>query len=203
LVAHPAAGSHGRGQRRHGALSRWLVGVQVAVQVAGLAGGEEHNDVGKPGGVLHVAGQDRRVERLQRLRVGFRCRRFNGGLTAPGATLSTGCARRIVELDEVCAHANSRFTTSLAKVPNIAADYDDPKGVPVDAIIFGGRTRDREALIRANHTDTAEGIYDGLTPRRRGDGRGRGCQGPTALRPHSMRPFMFYREGAYAAPPSG
>jgi phosphoenolpyruvate carboxykinase (GTP) len=36
------------------------------------------------------------------------------------------------------AHPNSRFTTTLANVPNIAPDFDDPKGVPVDAIIFGG-----------------------------------------------------------------
>jgi phosphoenolpyruvate carboxykinase (GTP) len=60
------------------------------------------------------------------------------------------------------AHPNSRFTTTLANVPNLAPDFADPKGVPVDAIIFGGRTRDREPLIRAI-TDLAEGVYDGLT----------------------------------------
>ncbi|MCW2796398.1 phosphoenolpyruvate carboxykinase domain-containing protein, partial [Nocardioides sp.] len=49
------------------------------------------------------------------------------------------------------AHPNSRFTTTLANVPNIADDYDAPTGVPIDAIIFGGRTRDREPLIRAIH----------------------------------------------------
>src|SRR4051794_27013286 len=36
-------------------------------------------------------------------------------------------------------HPNSRFTTALANVPNVADDFADPKGVPVDAIIFGGR----------------------------------------------------------------
>jgi len=41
------------------------------------------------------------------------------------------------------AHPNSRFTTTLANVPNIAPDYDEAKGVPIDAIIFGGRARDR------------------------------------------------------------
>ncbi|MGC8477619.1 MAG: phosphoenolpyruvate carboxykinase domain-containing protein, partial [Acetobacteraceae bacterium] len=55
---------------------------------------------------------------------------------------------------------NSRFTTTLANIPNIAPDYENPKGVPVDAIIFGGRTRDREPLIRAI-TDLPEGVYDG------------------------------------------
>src|SRR3954469_2290788 len=60
------------------------------------------------------------------------------------------------------AHPNSRFTTTLANVPNIAPDYENPEGVPIDAIIFGGRTRDREPLIRAI-ADLAEGVYDGLT----------------------------------------
>src|SRR6266542_3020309 len=50
---------------------------------------------------------------------------------------------------EAWAHPNSRFTTTLANVPNVAPDFDDPNGVPIDAIIFGGRTRDREPLIRA------------------------------------------------------
>ncbi|MGQ0467765.1 MAG: phosphoenolpyruvate carboxykinase domain-containing protein, partial [Sporichthyaceae bacterium] len=64
--------------------------------------------------------------------------------------------------NEPWAHPNSRFTTTLSKVPNIASDFEDPKGVPIDAIIFGGRTRDREPLVRAI-TDIAEGVYDGLT----------------------------------------
>jgi len=51
--------------------------------------------------------------------------------------------------DAPWAHPNSRFTTTLANVPNIASDFQNPKGVPLDAIIFGGRIRDREPLIRA------------------------------------------------------
>ena len=39
---------------------------------------------------------------------------------------------------------------------DLAPDYDAASGVPIDAIIFGGRTRDREPLIRAIH-DLAEG----------------------------------------------
>src|SRR3546814_558169 len=66
------------------------------------------------------------------------------------------------EKDLPWAHPNSRFTTTLDNVPNIAADYNAAAGVPIDAIIFGGRTRDREPLIRAIH-DLAEGVYDGLT----------------------------------------
>ena len=96
------------------------------------------------------------------------------------------------------AHPNSRFTTTLANVPNIAADFGEPKGVPIDAIIFGGRTRDREPLIRAI-TDLAEGVYDGLTLGAEATFAAEGVDGQLRYDPMSMRPFMSYPEGAYAA----
>lgn len=96
------------------------------------------------------------------------------------------------------AHPNSRFTTTLANVPNIAADFDTPKGVPIDAIIFGGRTRDREPLVRAI-TDLAEGVYDGLTLGAEATFAAEGTEGVLRYDPMSMRPFMAYSEGAYAA----
>ena len=96
------------------------------------------------------------------------------------------------------AHPNSRFTTTLANVPNLAGDYADPRGVPIDAIIFGGRTRDREPLIRAI-TDVAEGVYDGLTLGAEATFAADGLDGQLRYDPMSMRPFMSYPEGAYAA----
>lgn len=96
------------------------------------------------------------------------------------------------------AHPNSRFTTSLDNVPNVAKDYDDPRGVPVDAIIFGGRTRDREPLVRAI-TDLAEGVYDGLTLGAEATFAADGKEGILRYDPMSMRPFMSYGEGDYAA----
>jgi phosphoenolpyruvate carboxykinase (GTP) len=65
-------------------------------------------------------------------------------------------SQRPAGTDEPWSHPNSRFTTTLANVPNIASDFENPRGVPVDGIIFGGRTRDREPLIRAI-TNLAEG----------------------------------------------
>jgi phosphoenolpyruvate carboxykinase (GTP) len=99
--------------------------------------------------------------------------------------------------DEPWAHPNSRFTTTLANVPNIAPDFEDPKGVPIDGIIFGGRTRDREPLIRAI-TDLAEGVYDGLTLGAEATFAAEGVEGQLRYDPMSMRPFMSYPEGAYA-----
>lgn len=95
------------------------------------------------------------------------------------------------------AHPNSRFTTTLANVPNIAPDYEAPAGVPIDAIIFGGRVRDREPLIRA-FTDPAEGVYDGLTLGAEATFAAEGKQGQLRYDPMSMRPFMAYPEGKYA-----
>jgi phosphoenolpyruvate carboxykinase (GTP) len=95
------------------------------------------------------------------------------------------------------AHPNSRFTTTLANIPNIAPDFDDPKGVPIDAIIFGGRTRDREPLVRAI-TDLAEGVYDGLTLGAEATYAAEGVEGQLRYDPMSMRPFMAVPEGAYA-----
>jgi len=102
------------------------------------------------------------------------------------------------EANDPWSHPNSRFTTTLANVPNIAADYNEPVGVPIDGIIFGGRTRDREPLIRAIR-DVAEGVYDGLTLGAEATFAADGLDGQLRYDPMSMRPFMSYPEGAYAA----
>jgi phosphoenolpyruvate carboxykinase (GTP) len=101
------------------------------------------------------------------------------------------------EWDEPWAHPNSRFTTTLANVPNVADDFADPRGVKIDAIIFGGRTRDREPLVRAIH-DLAEGVYDGLTLGAEATAAAEGVEGKLRYDPMSMRPFMSYPEGPYA-----
>ncbi len=100
--------------------------------------------------------------------------------------------------DSHWAHPNSRFTTTLDNVPNIAPDYNAAAGVPIDAIIFGGRTRDREPLIRAI-TDLAEGVYDGLTLGAEATAAAEGKEGVLRYDPMSNRPFMAYGEGDYAA----
>ena len=100
--------------------------------------------------------------------------------------------------DEPWAHPNSRFTTTLANVPNIAGDVNDPHGVPIDAIIFGGRTHDREPLIRAL-PDVASGVYDGLTLGAEATYAAEGVEGQLRYDPMSMRPFLSYPEARYAA----
>ncbi|VEI13906.1 phosphoenolpyruvate carboxykinase (GTP) [Trueperella bialowiezensis] len=100
--------------------------------------------------------------------------------------------------EDAWAHPNSRFTTTLANVPNVAEDFERPEGVPIDAIIFGGRARDREPLIRALRS-IPEGVYDGLTLGAEATFAAEGKEGVLRYDPMSMRPFMAYPEGEYAA----
>ena len=104
--------------------------------------------------------------------------------------------RDAAQLADPWAHPNSRFATALTQIPNLAGDAADPAGVPIDAIIFGGRTRDREPLIRAI-TDLAEGVYDGFTLGAEATFAAEGLDGQLRYDPMSMRPFMSYPEGDY------
>ncbi len=119
---------------------------------------------------------------------------LNGWLDWKGSRIAD---RSEEEKNAPWAHPNSRFTTTLANVPNIAKDFENPVGVPIDGIIFGGRTRDREPLIRAI-TDVAEGVYDGLTLGAEATFAADGLDGQLRYDPMSMRPFMSYPEGRYA-----
>jgi len=119
---------------------------------------------------------------------------LDGWLDWKGAAIAD---RTPEQANEPWAHPNSRFTTTLGNVPNIAKDYDEPAGVPIDAIIFGGRTRDREPLIRAIN-DLAEGVYDGLTLGAEATFAAEGKEGVLRYDPMSNRPFMAYGEGDYA-----
>lgn len=119
---------------------------------------------------------------------------LDGWLDWTGASIAE---RQPAEQSAPWAHPNSRFTVALDRIPNLAADAADPAGVVVDAIIFGGRTRDREPLIRAIET-VADGVYDGLTLGAEATFAAEGLDGQLRYDPMSMRPFFSYSEGRYA-----
>ena len=117
-----------------------------------------------------------------------------GWLDWTGAKITDRTAE---QQNEPWAHPNSRFTIPLERIPNLAEDISKPEGVVVDAIIFGGRTRDREPLIRAID-NLVDGVYDGLTLGAEATFAADGLDGQLRYDPMSMRPFFSYSEGRYA-----
>ena len=117
-----------------------------------------------------------------------------GWLDWTGAKITDRTAE---QQNEPWAHPNSRFTIPLERIPNLAEDVSQPEGVVVDAIIFGGRTRDREPLIRAID-NLVDGVYDGLTLGAEATFAADGLDGQLRYDPMSMRPFFSYSEGRYA-----
>ncbi len=105
-------------------------------------------------------------------------------------------AKRAGGVGDEWSHPNSRFTTALTNVPNLSPEWNSNKGVPIDAIIFGGRVRNREPLIRALF-EVADGLYDGFTLGAEATAAADGKAGVLRYDPMSMRPFLSYSEGDY------